>query len=102
MSGRRKGKQWKGQEDWGWFRMGKQVTVKEMVRKYLKENDFDGLFHEEFGCACILECLMHECGDMFGECVAGYAKDKGKEILVAWGECDVCVSGDKKGRKKGG
>jgi hypothetical protein len=37
------------------------ITVKEIVKKYLEDNNYDGLFNE-YDCACNLKNIMHcEC-----------------------------------------
>ena len=49
------------------------VTVKEMVRRYLINNGYDGLVHSDGDCTCVLDDFMHCDGDCVTECVAGHA-----------------------------
>jgi hypothetical protein len=49
------------------------MTVKEIVRKYLEENGFDGLCYSG-ECACINDDLM-PCDDNCIGCEAGYVID---------------------------
>jgi hypothetical protein len=46
-------------------------TVKEVVRSFLEDNGYDGLFNSEFDCGCDLEELM-PCEDYFSDCECGY------------------------------
>jgi hypothetical protein len=55
----------------------KNLNVYEIVKKYLKDEGYDGLFTDE-GCGCSLEDLMPCEGNDFHECKAGY-KIKGDE-----------------------
>lgn len=45
-------------------------TVKEIIRDYLNENEFDGLY-QPGECACEKSDLA-PCGDMLLDCMAGY------------------------------
>lgn len=47
--------------------------VKEIVKKYLKENNLDGLFSQGGECACELSDLQ-PCGENFSDCIPGYKK----------------------------
>lgn len=51
------------------------ITVKEMVKLYLKKYSYDGLYNPESECACKLDELMqceHYCGTGQESCCAGY------------------------------
>ena len=45
------------------------MTTREIIKKYLEDNKYDGLFNVENECSCLLNDLM-PCG----ECDAGYCK----------------------------
>jgi hypothetical protein len=45
------------------------MTVKEILKKYLVDNGFDGLVGDE--CGCDLKDLIPDC-DMIDDCEAGY------------------------------
>lgn len=47
------------------------LTTREMIRKYLKDNDYDGLFSNEGECACVPDDLC-PCGEPPLDCEAGY------------------------------
>ena len=47
------------------------MDVHDIVKKYLKENGYDGLLHEDRGCACSLNDLA-PCGEMEQTCMPGY------------------------------
>lgn len=47
------------------------VTVEEIVRAYLIEHGYDGLYSEEGGCACRTECLFC-CDEIKSDCRAGH------------------------------
>lgn len=49
------------------------VTVLEIVKKYLEDRGFDGLYHK-FGCCCLLEDLMICDGESWDirQCQPGY------------------------------
>jgi len=48
-------------------------TVKEIVRRYLVKENFEGLFNEDAECACKLDDLITcECDFPIHECEAGY------------------------------
>ena len=51
------------------------VTVKEIVKKYLEDNNYDGLFNE-YDCACNLKNIMHcEC-QLIPNCVPDKKPEK--------------------------
>ena len=49
------------------------MEVSEIVRKYLAENGFDGLWNPDEGCGCELADLA-PCGEMESSCCAGYKR----------------------------
>mgnify|MGYP001441099936 CR=1 FL=1 len=49
----------------------KNKTVEEIIRKYLEENKFDGLFNHDGGCACSLAELFI-CDFVGTKCTPGY------------------------------
>ena len=55
-------------------RKRRQMTGKDIIRKHLGENGYDGLFCAEAGCACEKEDLF-PCGSAPDTCEPGYKKD---------------------------
>ena len=53
------------------------ATVKEIVKKYLEDNKFDGLFSDG-ECACIIDDLA-PCDGICFECEAGYKHEGDSE-----------------------
>lgn len=51
----------------------KSMTVSGMIEKYLRDNDYDGLYNPGL-CACELSDLF-PCGNVEMECTAGYKID---------------------------
>lgn len=49
-------------------------TVEHIVRRYLADNVYDGLYNTDIDCACLVDDLA-PCGEIGGECVAGYKRD---------------------------
>ncbi len=47
-------------------------SVREIVKAYLKEHGFDGLFCPHVSCGCPLNDLM-PCGEDCSDCLAGYS-----------------------------
>ena len=47
------------------------MTVKEIVKQYLEQNGYDGLYHEDLECGCSLDDFA-PCGDMSEHCEIGY------------------------------
>lgn len=44
----------------------------EIIRKYLIDNGYDGLFNDGFAeCACLVDDLF-PCGELYGKCTPGY------------------------------
>jgi len=65
------------------------MTILEIVEKYLKENEFDGLCNSNSQCACKLDDLMPcEC-EYVGECSPGYL------VECTCGEHEFVISEDK-------
>lgn len=48
------------------------MTVTKIVRKYLSENGFDGLYNADAECGCRIDDLA-PCGEPIGECRPGYS-----------------------------
>ncbi len=46
-------------------------TVIEIIKQYLVENEYDGLYNEDIDCACELSDLA-PCGQTMAECTSGY------------------------------
>lgn len=51
--------------------MSEPITLIEMVEKYLRENGYDGLYHEDGECACEVDDLA-PCGEPCMGCSAGH------------------------------
>jgi hypothetical protein len=47
------------------------MTIKEIVKKYLEDNSYDGLYNDDWDCACDVKDLM-PCYDRSYQCSAGY------------------------------
>lgn len=47
------------------------MIVDEIIKKYLKDNGFDGLCNPDMECGCKLEDFR-PCGEDFGECEPAY------------------------------
>ena len=60
--------------------------VSDIVKEYLDNNGYDGLYSPDGGCACLKEDLQ-PCGENFCDCVPGIKKtfseltEKQKEVL---------------------
>lgn len=59
------------------------MNVKEIVEKYLRENQLEGLFNSDGECGCLLDDLC-PCDGEIGKCEPGY-RLPGNE------ECDFLV-----------
>ena len=46
-------------------------TVQDIVKEYLVNNSYDGLYNPDGECACEISCLRPCDGD-FSECIPGY------------------------------
>ena len=49
------------------------MDVQEIIKEYLKDNKYDGLYNEEGQCACELPGLQ-PCGENFSDCIPGIKK----------------------------
>ena len=47
------------------------MTAKAIIRKFLEENGYDGLYDESGECGCKKDDLI-PCGDYCGDCKPGY------------------------------
>jgi len=47
------------------------ITVREIVKQWLKDNKYDGLVDYEIECGCTLEDF-EPCGEIGSECTAAY------------------------------
>ena len=47
------------------------MTVKEIIEKYLLDNNYDGLFNDDAECACEIENLF-PCDCIGKDCQSGY------------------------------
>jgi hypothetical protein len=47
------------------------MTLKQIVQRWLTENSYDGLYHQDGECACATDNLMR-CGEPGENCKAGY------------------------------
>ena len=68
------------------------MDVLDIVKKYLDENGYDGLY-SDYECACLKDDLA-PCGEMNMDCRAGY-KQKCK---IKNCEYDWCIGADKDGK----
>ena len=64
------------------------MNCMEIVRKYLEDNGYDGLYHE-CDCACDMKDLF-ACGEDISECKPGYKKER-----EPGGEYDYYICGEK-------
>jgi|Deesub1362A_J573_1020465.scaffolds.fasta_scaffold00107_58 hypothetical protein len=62
-------------------------TVKEILKSWLKEHGYDGLFNEWGECGCELNDLA-PCGEIDPECKAGY-----KAVCEGEERCEACELG---------
>jgi len=60
------------------------MTVKEIVKNYLEEHGYDGLYAPYLKCSCKIDDLM-PCGVCFDDCRAGYL------ILCEDEDYDFCI-----------
>jgi len=61
------------------------MNIKDMLKKYLKDNLYDGLYGE--ACGCKIDDLM-PCGEAFDDCEAGYFCKCDPETCPADGDCE--------------
>ena len=70
-----------------------KMTVLDMVKKYLEENEFDGLFLGA-QCACKKDDLS-PCGTMNEMCAAGYLQPNSPRDDEMCGEFDFVIGAEK-------
>jgi len=58
------------------------MTCKEIIKKWLDDNSYDGLFHDDCGCS---KDDLFPCGSCFDQCEPGYRED------TPGGECDFII-----------
>jgi len=75
------------------------ITVKEIVKEWLKQNGYEGLCNGDYDCGCTLDTLM-ECGEVSEWCEAAH-KGKPPEQADGFncncGESDAWMYPGKKG-----
>jgi hypothetical protein len=62
----------------------KGMDVKDIIGKYLKENNYDGLYCPGYECGCGIDDLI-PCGEYCGECEPGikfYGKFEGEDCWL--------------------
>jgi hypothetical protein len=60
-------------------------SVKEIIKEYLAQNGYDGLYNDHCGCA--LEWGIMNCDKLYSDCRAGYKKyDEKSEMDFITGE----------------
>jgi hypothetical protein len=69
------------------------MNVKEIIEKYLKENEYDGLVQEDCECACEISDLF-PCGCEYQTCRAGYREnvkneETGFDFMIIEGKREV-------------
>jgi len=70
------------------------MEILEIVREYLKENGYDGLY-QPGECACLIEDLM-PCGQPTSDCEAGYKVPcEGGDDCPLEGNCDYHIGPEK-------
>lgn len=75
------------------------MTVKDIVKKYLEENDFDGLYSPNGFCACRLEDLMPCFREGCVDCEPGYvvyAENFTPEEREYCEECEFIITEQKR------
>lgn len=76
------------------------MTVAEIIREYLKEKGYDGLFNSDAECACLVSDLCPGCGCPYDECEPGYRKEcdcgEGHGFHIAAGSPKPFVKSDHK------
>lgn len=65
------------------------MTVKEIVKKYLEENGYDGLGGGE--CSCKVSGLLSCDSPNVGDCEAGYIHERGKQCKGCDYEAENCI-----------
>ena len=64
-------------------------TVREIVKEYLKQNNYDGLFSEY--CGCTIDDLFPCCDATIYDCAAGYKIKCDPETCELDGDCDFHI-----------
>ena len=75
------------------------MTVKDIIKRYLIEKDFDGLAGNDCGCTLddFMCCYESDCSG----CVPAYKCNPSEEYMDDWGkDCGFMMSTSKKGRCK--
>ena len=72
------------------------VDVVDMARSHLEANGYDGLVGED-GCGCSLSGDFVTCGDIRGDCVAGYRTEGCSDDCGVGGGCDFHINPGKRG-----
>jgi hypothetical protein len=67
------------------------MTVKQIVREYLKTKGYDGLLNEDFNCSCDMENLF-VCCDCAIDCKPAYKVKCDREKCKIKKNCNVCDS----------
>jgi hypothetical protein len=71
--------------------MGKNKKVKEIIKQWLEQNGYDGLYSDSLGCGCELSELCPCEGESIKDCGPGYKIDGcncGQESLI---RCDFHI-----------
>jgi hypothetical protein len=68
------------------------MNAKEIIKKYLEENGYDGLYCSDMECGCIKDDLFL-CNSCPAECEAGYLVDPPEEYKD---EYDIWIGPKKK------
>jgi hypothetical protein len=71
--------------------MAMNPTVIEIVRSHLAREGYDGLYSPRRGCACRLADLA-PCGEIGGDCWAGYETKCEPETCPIDGDCDFHIA----------
>ena len=66
------------------------MNCKEIITKYLKENNFDGLFNRECNCGCPIDDLM-PMDDCWSDCEPGHKVPCDPETCPAEGDCEFHI-----------
>lgn len=69
------------------------MIVKEIIEKYLRENGYDGLFHDG-DCGCEVDDLI-PCEVFCNNCEPGYKVSCNPETCELGGDCRWHISPDK-------
>ena len=72
------------------------MNFKEIVKKYLEENGFEGIYCDDGDCACSLDDLM-PCEGVHPTCSPGYKVPCNPETCTVGGQCDWHISPEKDG-----